>query len=101
MLNDMATALTEDAGRNLIFSPYFADLLRKHLPALRRVVVQCLSVGLPVPALSAGLNWFDMMRRARGTANMIQAQRDFFGAHGFARIDGQPGTHGPWALATG
>jgi len=36
------------------------------------------------------------MRTARGTANMIQGQRDFFGAHGFARIDGGDGHHGPW-----
>jgi 6-phosphogluconate dehydrogenase len=49
-----------------------------------------------LPALSAGLAWFDLMRTARGTANMIQAQRDFFGAHGFARLDGGAGTHGPW-----
>ena len=40
--------------------------------------------------------WFDMMRTARGTANLIQAQRDFFGAHGFERVDGRPGKHGPW-----
>ncbi len=101
MLNDMANALREEATRNLIFAPFFSELLRNHLPALRRVVAQCLIAGLPVPALSAGLNWFEMMRRARGTANMIQAQRDFFGAHGFVRIDGLPGTHGPWALAAG
>ena len=101
MLNDMATALTEDAARSLIFAPYFVDLLRRHQSALRRVVSQCQIAGLPVPALAAGLNWFDMMRCARGTANMIQAQRDFFGAHGFARSDGQSGTHGPWALAAG
>jgi 6-phosphogluconate dehydrogenase len=36
------------------------------------------------------------MRTARGTANMIQAQRDFFGAHGFDRLDDNPGKHGPW-----
>lgn len=101
MLNDMAKALVNDPARNLIFAPYFTDLLVKHHGALRRVVSRCLAAGLPMPALSAGLNWFDMMRTARGTANMIQAQRDFFGAHGFARIDGQPGSHGPWAMAAG
>jgi 6-phosphogluconate dehydrogenase len=49
-----------------------------------------------MPALSSGLAYFDAMRTARGTANMIQGQRDFFGAHGFARIDGRSGHHGPW-----
>ncbi len=53
--------------------------------------------GLPLPALSAGLAWFDMMRTARGTANMIQGQRDFFGAHGFDRTDGKDVHHGPWS----
>lgn len=101
MLNDMANALSEAPDRNLIFAPFFTDLLIRHHDALRRVVARCLVAGLPMPALSAGLNWFDMMRSARGTANMIQAQRDFFGAHGFARIDGQPGSHGPWAMAAG
>ena len=38
------------------------------------------------------------MRTARGTANMIQAQRDFFGAHGFDRLDGRDAHHGPWGL---
>jgi len=51
-----------------------------------------------VPALSAGLAYFDAMRTARGTANMIQGQRDYFGLHGFARLDtGEDGQHGPWA----
>ena len=49
------------------------------------------------PALSAGLAWFDLMRTARGTANMIQGQRDFFGLHGFQRLDGLPLPHGTWA----
>jgi 6-phosphogluconate dehydrogenase len=52
---------------------------------------------LGLPALSAGLAWFDLMRTARGTANMIQGQRDFFGLHGFQRLDGLDQTHGPWA----
>jgi 6-phosphogluconate dehydrogenase len=97
MLNDMATALAEEPGRNLILAPFFADHLRRCLPALRRVVSAGALHGLALPALSAGLAWFDMMRTARGTANMIQAQRDFFGLHGFQRLDGLDRPHGPWA----
>lgn len=97
MLNDMAVALEEDPARGLMLAPFFADHLKASVPGLRQTVAAGAAHGLPLPALSAGLSWFDMMRTGHGTANMIQAQRDFFGAHGFERVD-QPGTglHGPW-----
>ena len=97
MLNDMATALEQDPARGLLLAPYFADHLKHSGPGLRQVVSSASAHGLALPALGAGLAWFDLMRTARGTANMIQAQRDFFGAHGFERLD-LPGTglHGPW-----
>ncbi|MFT5629582.1 MAG: 6-phosphogluconate dehydrogenase [Gammaproteobacteria bacterium] len=98
MLNDMADALTNDADRNLMFAPFFADLLRANHDALRRVVAAAALGGVAMPALSSGLAYFDAMRTARGTANMIQGQRDFFGAHGFARVDGGTGHHGPWGV---
>ena len=97
MLNDMSKALAEDAARGLMLAPFFAEMLKQSTPSLRSVVASGAAFGQPLPALSAGLAWFDMMRTARSTANMIQAQRDYFGAHGFERLD-QPGTglHGPW-----
>lgn len=97
MLNDMAQALTDTPGRNLIFAPHFVDLLKAHHSDLRKVVALGATHGIAMPALASGLAFFDTMRTARGSANMIQAQRDFFGAHGFTRNDGRPGTHGPWA----
>lgn len=96
MLNDMATALTEDATRNLMFAPYFAALMKTNAGALRRVVGTAIAHGLPVPAMSAALGYFDTMRTQRSTANMIQAQRDFFGAHSFERTDKDGAHHGPW-----
>ena len=97
MLNDMATALEEDPARGLMLAPFFAGHLKSSGPGLRQVVAVGAAHGLPVPALSAGLAWFDMMRTGRSTANMIQAQRDFFGAHGFERLDqAGSGLHGPW-----
>lgn len=96
MLDDMATALGADTDRNLMMAPKFAALLKDTHGALRQVVAQAALHGLALPALSSGLAYFDTMRTARGTANMIQGQRDFFGAHGFARIDGGSGHHGPW-----
>jgi len=97
MLNDMATALEEGPGRGLMLAPFFAGHLKGATPGLRAVVSAGAAHGLPLPALSAGLAWFDMMRTGRSTANMIQGQRDFFGAHGFERLDqGGTGLHGPW-----
>jgi 6-phosphogluconate dehydrogenase len=97
MLNDMAQALADKVGENLMFSPFFADLLKASQKDLRKVVAAASLSGNPVPALGAGLSYFDLMRTSRSTANMIQAQRDFFGAHSFERTD-QPGSHhGPWS----
>ncbi len=98
LLDDMARALTDAPDLPLAFAPDFARRLETHLPALRQVVAQAALAGLPTPALSASLAYFDALRQARGTANMIQAQRDFFGEHGFERLDrpGETGLHGPW-----
>ncbi len=97
MLDDMASAFRSTPDGNLMFAPYFSELLKSHVPALRRVTSRALAAGHPVPALAAALSFFDSMRTARSTANMIQGQRDFFGAHGIERVD-QEGTgfHGPW-----
>ncbi|MDE0004091.1 MAG: NADP-dependent phosphogluconate dehydrogenase, partial [Rhodospirillaceae bacterium] len=97
MLNDMASALRSSPDRNLMFAPYFSDLLGSQVPALRRVTSRALAAGHQVPALAAALCYFDSMRTARSTANLIQGQRDFFGAHGFERVDRDgKGYHGPW-----
>ncbi|SNS91410.1 NADP-dependent phosphogluconate dehydrogenase [Tropicimonas sediminicola] len=96
MLNDMAAALRGEPERNLIFADYFADLVARNHGALRKVVSTGALHGLPMPALSAALSYFDMIRTERSTANMLQAQRDFFGAHGFERIDAAGAHHGPW-----
>jgi len=97
MLDDMATALTDNPGGSLIAAPYFADWLKKTHDALREVVAIGAGAGIAVPALSSALAYFDTMRTARGTANMIQGQRDFFGLHGFVRLDdGTSDRHGPW-----
>lgn len=96
MLNDMATALAENPGENLIFAQPFTKMLADNAAVLRRVVIAATDAGIAVPALAAGLSWFDSMRTPRGSANMIQAQRDFFGAHGYVRLDGKDAPHGPW-----
>ncbi len=97
MLDDMATALTETPDENLMFAPFFAQRLKESHGALRKVVSTAALSGNPAPALSAALAYFDTMRTARGTANMIQGQRDFFGLHSFQRLDAEGAHHGPWA----
>jgi len=99
MLDDMATALAEHPGENLMFATRFAELMKSSHGALRAVVATAALSGAPVPALSAGLAYFDMMRTLRSTANMLQGQRDFFGRHSFGRTDRPGSFHGPWADA--
>jgi 6-phosphogluconate dehydrogenase len=96
MLNDMASALSDAPDRNLMFAPFFTGLLKSSHSALRHSVSTGMRHGLPMPALAAALSYFDIMRTARSTANMIQAQRDFFGAHSFERFDASGAHHGPW-----
>ena len=100
LLDDIARAFRADLpGQSLILAPAFVRMLEDTLPALRRVVSQAVLSGAPVPSLAAALGYFDTMRTGRGTASLIQAQRDFFGAHGFGRVDAEGGDHhGPWGL---
>lgn len=97
LLDDISEAFRGDlpAGQ-LILAPRFAQMLADSIPALREVVSGAVKGGHAVPALSAALAWYDTMRQGHGTANIIQAQRDYFGRHGFERL-GQDGKHhGPW-----
>ena len=97
MLDDIATAFRSPlpAG-NLALSDHFISLLTVHIAGLRRVVSAAALKGLPTPALAAALSWFDMIRQERGTSDLIQAQRDYFGAHSFERVDAEGSHHGPW-----
>ncbi|WP_343079926.1 NADP-dependent phosphogluconate dehydrogenase [Ostreiculturibacter nitratireducens] len=103
LLDDIAKAVRAGLPEGqLIFAPAFAEILASGVAPLRRTVAAAAMSGIPAPALSAALAYFDQMTRARGTADLIQGQRDFFGAHGFERMD-KPGTgfHGPWAMSKG
>ena len=96
MLDDMASALEAHPGENLALAPFFKDLIAANMPGLRKTALAAQAVGLPVPALAAALAYFDTLTQARTTANMLQAQRDFFGAHSFERVDEPGAHHGPW-----
>ncbi len=94
-LGTIAEALGGEAA-NLLMTPAFVTMMQEAHPSLRKVVARAAEAGLPVPALGSALAHFDGYRQARGTSNLIQAQRDFFGAHGFERIDEPGAFHGPW-----
>ncbi|NNE87883.1 MAG: NADP-dependent phosphogluconate dehydrogenase [Silicimonas sp.] len=99
LLDEIASGTREGLQFDqLILSPAFVERLNETVPALRRVVAASVSSGQPIPAFAAALSYFDTIRRARGTTDLIQAQRDFFGRHGFERVDKDgTGFHGPWA----
>lgn len=97
MLDDMAAAARAGLPHgHLILAPAFVEKLGGAIGDLRQFVANAALSGQPAPALSSALAYYDSMRHARGTANLIQAQRDFFGAHGFERFDGRKDQHGPW-----
>jgi len=72
---------------NLLLDPYFADQVQSAQAAWRRVVARAVELGIPVPALSSALAFYDGYRHARLPANLLQAQRDYFGAHTYERVD--------------
>jgi len=66
---------------------YFRSVVKKCQGSWRRVVMEAVRRGIPVPAISAALSFYDGYRSARLPANLIQAQRDYFGAHTYERVD--------------
>ncbi|MCE7875175.1 decarboxylating NADP(+)-dependent phosphogluconate dehydrogenase [bacterium CPR1] len=72
---------------NLLLDSYFKDAVQSAMPAWRRVVSKAVELGITVPALSSALAFFDGYRRERLPANLLQAQRDYFGAHTYERVD--------------
>ncbi len=81
---------------NLLLDEELGQSVRERLPAWRHVVQTAVGLGIPVPAFSGSLAYYDSYRSERLPANLIQAQRDFFGAHTYERVD-QPGTfHSSW-----
>ena len=72
---------------NLLLDPYFREEIEAAQPAWRRVVARAVEMGIPVPAMSSALAFYDGYRSARLPANLLQAQRDYFGAHTYERVD--------------
>ena len=72
---------------NLLLDPFFKKAVTKALPCWRRVVSAAIKLGIPMPAISSALAYYDGYRHERLPANLLQAQRDYFGAHTYERVD--------------
>jgi 6-phosphogluconate dehydrogenase len=72
---------------NLLLDPFFKNAVEKAQDAWRRVVVAAVQMGVPMPAISSALAYYDGYRAERLPANLLQAQRDYFGAHTYERVD--------------
>jgi 6-phosphogluconate dehydrogenase len=98
-LGKIKDAFDRDPGlTNLLFDPYFKGEVEQAQAAWRRVVARAVKIGIPVPAMSSALAFYDGYRHGRLPANLIQAQRDYFGAHTYERTDRPRGQffHSDW-----
>jgi len=96
-LDRIKEAYERNAGlKNLLLDPFFRDVVVKTESNWRHAVSQAVEAGVPVPAFGASLGYFDSYRSPRLSSNLLQAQRDFFGAHTYERVD-KPGVfHTDW-----
>jgi len=98
-LNDITRAYrSDDDVTNLLTEPFFAGALADAEPGWRRTVARAVTAGIPVPAYASALSFYDGYRSERLPANLIQAQRDLFGAHTYERVDRPRGRffHSDW-----
>jgi 6-phosphogluconate dehydrogenase len=98
-LNDIKKAYDKNPQlKNLLLDDFFVSAIKKSLPGWRQTVQTALGMGIAVPAFTSALSFFDGYRSARTSANLLQAQRDYFGAHTYERIDEPRGTffHTDW-----
>ena len=87
----------EGAVPNLLLHQFFRDAVKKAEQNWRKMVTLAVESGVPAPAFSSALAYYDGMRRARGPANLLQGLRDYFGAHTYARLDKPGKFHTRWA----
>ncbi|WP_179090568.1 MULTISPECIES: NADP-dependent phosphogluconate dehydrogenase [Paenibacillus] len=82
--------------KNLLLDPFFTNIIESYQDAWRKVVASAVSLGIPVPGFSSALAYYDSYRTANLPANLLQAQRDYFGAHMFKRVDKEGTFHYNW-----
>jgi len=82
--------------KNLLLDPYFKDIADRYQDSLRNVIATAVMNGIPVPGFSAALSYYDSYRTKNLPANLLQAQRDYFGAHTYERVDKEGIFHTKW-----
>ncbi|KAA6472929.1 decarboxylating NADP(+)-dependent phosphogluconate dehydrogenase [Bacillus swezeyi] len=96
-LNFISKAFQEQPNlSNLLIAPFFAEKLTEYQTGLRKVVCEGISSGISFPCLSTSLSYYDSYRTGRSNANLLQAQRDYFGAHTYERTDMEGVFHTEW-----
>ncbi len=96
-LNDIRRVFDQNPHLvNLLMAPEFGKAVEERQGALRRVIGLAVAHGIPVPAFSSAIAYFDAYRSARMPANLTQAQRDYFGAHTYRRLDKEGSFHTEW-----
>lgn len=88
---------TDPTLPSLILAPYFRDAIETAIDSWRRVVSTATLLGIPVPAFGSSLSYYDALRAERLPAALTQAQRDFFGAHTYERVDAEGKFHTLWS----
>jgi 6-phosphogluconate dehydrogenase len=92
-LHRIAEAYERDSNLpNLLLDPYFREVIEKNQRNWRHVIVAATQLGIPIPAFSSALSYYDSYRSSRLSANLIQAMRDYFGAHTYNKIDANGNT---------
>lgn len=96
-LHNIKEAYDQDPElKNLLLDPYFKNIVETYQEAWRQVVAAAVAYGVPVPGFASALAYFDSYRTERLPANLLQAQRDYFGAHTFKRVDKEGTFHYNW-----
>ncbi|MGG4401867.1 NADP-dependent phosphogluconate dehydrogenase [Paenibacillus amylolyticus] len=96
-LQNIKEAYDKDAElKNLLLDPYFQNIVESYQGAWREVIAAAVKQGIPVPGFSSALSYYDSYRTERLPANLLQAQRDYFGAHTFKRVDKEGSFHFQW-----
>ena len=97
LLEDFLAAFHARPGLlNLLLDPNISGKIKESLEDLRQIVCQAGTMGIPIPGLMASLGYIDAYRSSWLPANLIQAQRDYFGAHTYERIDAKGTYHTEW-----
>ncbi|MDZ5471096.1 NADP-dependent phosphogluconate dehydrogenase (plasmid) [Bacillus sp. 31A1R] len=96
-LQKIKEAYDREAGlKNLLLDPYFKEIVESYQYALREIISVAVQNGIPVPCFSAALSYYDSYRTETLPANLLQAQRDYFGAHTYQRVDKEGIFHTNW-----